>query len=211
MQRLPRTYTLLSISLSFALGIVLSVTRPFASRADAHATPQDPPSSTGSTSDQELQRSYLIDHYMEVAQSGPARGENIYFHKCWVCHNQYYKPAPHLTAVMQGAGLDEETLTNTIRDGNASMPSFKTTLSDADIRDVVSYLQSGKCCFEGVDLPVNKQYRAAAQHWPVPTKLSGGPAGMVKSSGGDPLEGVMVQLIAPNGVRTTVYSNADGN
>src|SRR4051812_21946161 len=40
----------------------------------------------------------------------------------------------------------------------------------------------------------------------------GGPSGMVKSNKGDLLEGMMVQLIAKkNGVRTTVYSNADGH
>src|SRR5262245_51047664 len=42
-------------------------------------------------------------------------------------------------------------------------------------------------------------------------KLLGGPHGTVKSSKGDPLEGMMIQLIAQkNAVRTTVYSNADG-
>src|SRR6476660_6544131 len=42
-------------------------------------------------------------------------------------------------------------------------------------------------------------------------KLLGGPNGVVKSSKGDLLEGMMVQLIAQkNAVRTTVYSNADG-
>src|SRR5215218_10694977 len=42
-------------------------------------------------------------------------------------------------------------------------------------------------------------------------KLLGGPRGVVKSSKGDLLEGMMVQLIAhKNAVRTTVYSDADG-
>ncbi|MEA2936638.1 MAG: hypothetical protein QOC56_142 [Alphaproteobacteria bacterium] len=41
--------------------------------------------------------------------------------------------------------------------------------------------------------------------------LLGGPHGVVKSSKGDLLEGMMVQLIAgKNAVRTTVYSNEDG-
>ena len=211
MQRGHRQLSFLAVSLSFFLGIAFSVARSFAGPTEALAAAQDTSSPSALSPDEELQRSYLIDHYMEVAPSGPARGENIYFHKCWVCHNEYYKPAPHLTEVMKAGGPGEETLTNTIRDGNAGMPSFKATLSDADIRDVVSYLQSGKCCFEGMEPPLNKQYLAEAHKWPVPTRLSGGPTGSVKSSGGDPLEGVMVQLIAPSGVRTTVYSNADGN
>jgi virginiamycin B lyase len=44
-----------------------------------------------------------------------------------------------------------------------------------------------------------------------PSKLLGGPSGVVRSAKGDLLEGIMVQLIAPkNAIRTTVYSNADG-
>src|SRR5580658_10622352 len=42
-------------------------------------------------------------------------------------------------------------------------------------------------------------------------RLAGGPKGIVKSTKGELLEGIMVQLIAgKNAVRTTVYSNADG-
>src|SRR5215510_15492409 len=43
-------------------------------------------------------------------------------------------------------------------------------------------------------------------------KLLGGPRGIVKSSKGDLLEGMIVQLIAyKNAVRTTVYSDAQGH
>src|SRR5262245_52055045 len=41
--------------------------------------------------------------------------------------------------------------------------------------------------------------------------MLGGPSGVVKSSKGDLLEGMMVQLIAhKTAMRTTVYSDADG-
>src|SRR5579884_2874619 len=125
-----RLYSLAIVALCFLAGLFISIGRGAVNSADAAPRPADAATASVQT-EHELQRSYLIDHYEEIAQSGPERGENIYFHKCWVCHNQYYKPAPHLTAVMQGGGLDEETITNTIRDGNAGMPSFKTTLSDA--------------------------------------------------------------------------------
>ena len=198
------------IAMCLVLGVCLSAGRLMTSPAEASALPAQGESASDASANQDLQRSYLIDHYREVAASGPARGENIYYHKCWVCHNAYYKGAPHLSEVFKGAGLDEKVITSKIRDGGTGMPSFKTTLSDSDIADVASYLQGGECCFEGVDLPPNKQYRASVQKWPVPTKLTGGPRGVVKSNLGDLLEGVMVQLIAPNGVRTTVDSNADG-
>ena len=42
-------------------------------------------------------------------------------------------------------------------------------------------------------------------------KLLGGPTGIVKSTTGDMLEGMMVQLISKRtAIRTTVYSDADG-
>src|SRR2546430_13479376 len=42
-------------------------------------------------------------------------------------------------------------------------------------------------------------------------KLLGGPRGIVKSSKGDLLQGMMVQLIAQkSAIRTTVYTDADG-
>src|SRR5579863_4373270 len=44
-----------------------------------------------------------------------------------------------------------------------------------------------------------------------PAHLTGGPGGVVKSTKGELLEGIMVQLIAAkSAMRTTVYSNADG-
>ena len=49
---------------------------------------------------------------------------------------------------------------------------------------------------------------AAAQNG---NPMLGGPHGVVKSANGDPLEGMMVQLIAKKtAIRTTVFSNADG-
>lgn len=96
-----RSYTLIAMSVCFAAGLCISIAREGGESANASPRPADA-ASESVQSEHELQRSYLIDHYEEVAQSGPERGENIYFHKCWVCHNQYYKPAPHLTAVMQG-------------------------------------------------------------------------------------------------------------
>ncbi|MBI3940520.1 MAG: carboxypeptidase regulatory-like domain-containing protein, partial [Acidobacteria bacterium] len=42
-------------------------------------------------------------------------------------------------------------------------------------------------------------------------KLLGGPQGRVRSAKGEPLEGIMIQLISQkNAIRTTVYSNAEG-
>src|ERR1700676_4842790 len=198
---------LVTVAFGMTLSVAISIGRPAAAQTSANESP----SRSGMTAqDNSLQRSYRIDHYTEVADSGPARGENIYGHKCWLCHNKYQKAAPQLSALLNESPLDEETLTTKIKNGGPGMPSFRTTLSDSDVADVVGYLRSGKCCLEGEDLPANPWYRASSQRWTVPTTLSGGPTGVVRIASGDPPQGVMMQLIAPNGVRTTVYTNDEG-
>jgi streptogramin lyase/mono/diheme cytochrome c family protein len=185
-------------------------------------------STAGSTSDgaadtptpaayrDDLQRSYRTDHYLEVAESGVDRGENIYWHKCWACHNKYQQAAPTLEglfkqpALITGVPVNEENVAAHIKKGGPGMPSFRTTLSDSDVTDVVSYLHSEKCCVEGEHLPANPWYRSETNKWTVQNGLTGGANGAVRVASGDSPEGVMVQLIAPNGVRTTVYTNEDG-
>ena len=44
----------------------------------------------------DLQRSARDDDYSLVADHGVGRGENIYFYKCWMCHNKYAQSAPYL-------------------------------------------------------------------------------------------------------------------
>ena len=106
--------------------------------------------------------------------------------------------------------MNEENVAAHIKKGGPGMPSFGTTLSDSDVKDVVSYLHSDKCCVEGEHLPANPWYRSETNKWTVQSGLSGGATGIVRVASGDSPEGVMVQLIAPNGVRTTVYTNEDG-
>src|SRR6266851_6281711 len=176
--------------------------------------PKAAPASDVSTDD--LQRSLRLDTYKILADSGAARGENIYFYKCWMCHNQYAKSAPLLKDIYQrenltsGDPVNDDNVTAKIKEGGAGMPAFRTSLSDADIADLRAYFHSGKCCVEGENPPANPWYRAETQKWPVQSGITGGATGMVRIASGDSPEGVGVQLVAPNGVRTTVYTNADG-
>src|ERR1700686_457697 len=164
----------------------------------------------------DLQRSRRLDTYTILADSGPSRGEDICFYKCWMCHNQYTKGAPLLKDLFQresltsGDPVNDDNVTAKIKEGGAGMPAFRTSLSDADIADLRAYFHSGKCCSEGENPPVNPWYRAETQKWPVQSGLTGGATGMVRIASGDSPEGVGVQLVAPNGVRTTVYTNGDG-
>src|SRR5262249_8141315 len=97
-----------------------------------------------------------------------------------------------------------------IRAGGPHMPAFRHTFTDADIADVVSYLKSATCCYETDAAPKNPHYNAAATAWPVSTTLKGGARGRVRLANGRPLEGVKGQLVAPNHVRTTVFTDVDG-
>jgi streptogramin lyase/cytochrome c5 len=159
----------------------------------------------------DLQRSLRLDTYRIVADSGAGRGENIYFYKCWMCHNQYAKSAPLLKNVYSRTNpLTDDAVTAKIKDGGPGMPAFKFSLSDADIADLRAYFHSGKCCVEGENPPANPFYQAETHKWPVQSGLNGGATGMVKIKSGDSPEGVGVQLVAPSGVRTTVYTDGAG-
>jgi streptogramin lyase/mono/diheme cytochrome c family protein len=164
----------------------------------------------------QYQLSYKIDRYTELADSGPMRGLNIYWHKCFVCHNKFQKEAPRLEGLFQrdtmvtGVAPTDDNVKAQIRDGRAGMPSFRTTLSEVDIADVASYLHDPRCCVSGEYLPNNPRYQAAEHKSKVLTSLSGGPTGIVRVASGDPPVGVGVQLIAQNGVRVTVFTDDDG-
>lgn len=156
------------------------------------------------------QRTYQIDRYNEVAESGPARGETIYYYKCWACHNALTEDAgPQLQDIFTRYANDE-TVAAKIKNGGPRMPGFRHSLNDTDIADLTSYLRSGTCCYEALEPPANPQYRAETHPLPVSSGLRGGASGVVRSTGGPLLEGIKVQLIAPSGVRTTVFTNEKG-
>lgn len=164
----------------------------------------------------DLQRSLRLDTYRILGDSGAGRGENIYFFKCWMCHNQYAKSAPLLKDLYQrknlvgGASVNDDTVSAKIKEGGPGMPAFKHSLSDSDVADLQAYFHSGKCCADGENPPLNPAYRAETQKWPVQSGLTGGATGVVRIKSGDSPEGIAVQIVAPSGVRTTVYTNAAG-
>ena len=203
------------ILVSLAIGTVLCVAGPMVWLGSAKAAPKPP----GAAADEEiatddLQRSLRLDNYTVVADNGPSRGETIYFYKCWMCHNKYTKSAPYLKDLYQrkvsGQPISDDAVTAKIKGGGPGMPAFRHSLSDADIADLRAYLRSGNCCVEGENPPANPWYRAQTQKWPVQSGLNGGATGVVRITSGDSPEGIGVQLVAPNGVRTTIYTDAAG-
>jgi mono/diheme cytochrome c family protein len=135
-----------------------------ASQATSPAPAQKPPQKD------EHQRSYEIFTYSTSAKSGPQRGEELYYIKCWFCHNQYAKTGPQLkelykrgTFTMSGDPVSDQTVAEKIRKGGPAMPSYVYTIKDADIQDLVSYIKSDKCCFDAENPPPNPRYRGASK------------------------------------------------
>jgi mono/diheme cytochrome c family protein len=166
------------------------------------------------------QRALEIYEFKKAAQSGPARGQEIYYYKCWMCHNDLAEGgAPKLgglfkrTTLVTGDPVNDDTVKNQIRNGSANMGSYKNVLSEADLNDVVSWLHDEQCCWNADQLPHNPRYKgaAAAPAQALYASLTGGPKGLVKNARGEPIEGIMVQLISDStAIRTTVFSHADG-
>jgi mono/diheme cytochrome c family protein len=119
-----------------------------------------------------LQRSAEILYFKRFADSGPDRGKEIYFYKCWVCHNDYTRaagsPAPTLRdlykrpKLLSGQAVNDETVTAKIKNGGPNMPGYQYTLSEKDLSDLVSFFREGKCCWEDSEEkepPRNPRYK----------------------------------------------------
>jgi cytochrome c5 len=112
----------------------------------------------------------LWAHQRSGYTSGWQRGQEIYYMKCWMCHNEYviaadHTPAPSLRDVAKR--LTDDQITVFIRRGTARMPAYTSgQLSDADIKDLLSLfrekcgtLPTGGGCFDEHNPPPNPLYR----------------------------------------------------
>ena len=163
------------------------------------------------------QRALEIYEFRKAAQSGPERGQEIYFYKCWMCHNEFAQGgAPKLVGLFKrptlvsGDPVNDDTVKTKILNGSANMPAYKHVLGEADLADLMSWLRDEKCCWNSDSPPLNPRYKGANAPGARPElygALSGGPKGLVKNARGEPIEGIMVQLISDEtAIRTTVYS-----
>lgn len=116
------------------------------------------------------QRSLAIYEFKKAADSGPDRGREIFYYKCWFCHNEFAGPqsAPPLVGVFQrgkllsGRPADEDGIKDEIRNGGGGMAAYKYTLSEADLDDLVSYLKNS-CCWNSDSPPLNPRYRGGGE------------------------------------------------
>jgi cytochrome c5 len=111
------------------------------------------------------QRSLEIFEFKRAANSGVERGKEIYYYKCWFCHNDFAEGAPKLVGVYQrgtlvtGRPATDDGIKEQIREGSAGMASYKYTLSETDIDDLVTFIREG-CCWKDDEPPLNPRYVA---------------------------------------------------
>ena len=115
------------------------------------------------------QRSGDVFYMKRMGESGWQRGQEIYYMKCWFCHNDYTRAAnpnsaPTLKelykrpALLSGQPVNDETVKAKIREGGPGMPGYRYGLNDKDLADLVAYLRE-KCCWDQDNPPVNPRFR----------------------------------------------------
>jgi mono/diheme cytochrome c family protein len=113
------------------------------------------------------QRSIAIYNFRKAAMSGPDRGREIFYYKCWFCHNEFAQGAPPLRGVFQrkqllsGRPTTEDGIKDEIRNGGPGMAAYGYVLNDADLNDLVAYIRD-QCCWDSNSPPPNPRYRGNA-------------------------------------------------
>ena len=121
---------------------------------------------TGDPSLRYLQRSLEIYEFKRAAASGVERGREIFYFKCWMCHNEFAKlGGPRLEglyqrpALLTGKPVTDDTVKEQIRNGSPNMAGYRFTLEEADLDDLVKFVRE-KCCWNDSEPPLNPRYIA---------------------------------------------------
>jgi mono/diheme cytochrome c family protein len=135
-----------------------------ASPASAQSMPTPPEGARAPAKDY-YQRSLEIYEFRKAARSGPERGQEIYYFKCWFCHNQYTKDIPKLNdlykrpSLVTGGAVNDDSVKALIRNGSANMPAYKYALKDEDLNDLVSFIKE-KGFWDNDSPPLNPRFIA---------------------------------------------------
>ena len=154
-----------------ALGMLFSIGFPAASAQTA----SQPGSGASAANPQydPYQRSGDVFYMNRFAKSGWERGKEIWYMKCWICHNDFTREAndPNKSTVaptlkelykrpmlMSGQPINNETVTAKIKEGGPGMPGYRYGLTDKDLTDLVEYLRE-HCCWDEQNPPPNPRFR----------------------------------------------------
>jgi hypothetical protein len=159
-----------AIAVVLVLGIIIG-RRPPQTATNAPATPavqkQAQAPEPEPTFVDPYQRSIRIYGFRKAADSGDDRGREIFYYKCWFCHNEFAEGAPPLKGVFQrkkllsGRPTTEDGIKDEIRNGGPGMAAYKYVLNDADLNDLVGYIRD-RCCWDSNSPPANPRYRGDA-------------------------------------------------
>jgi mono/diheme cytochrome c family protein len=100
-----------------------------------------------------------------AVQGDSQRGGQTFFIKCNFCHAPIARWAPPLNDLYKrekaiaGRVWDDELVREQILNGSGNMPSFRYSLSETELADIMSYLRDGKCCPDASRPPSNPRYR----------------------------------------------------
>jgi hypothetical protein len=61
---------------------------------------------------------------------------------------------------MTGQPVNDQTVVEKILNGTPGiMPGYRSSLTEADMADLMSYIKSDRCCFDFEEPPPNPRYR----------------------------------------------------
>jgi len=146
------------------------------------ATPAPAPSAVQPLPVDEYDRNAQMWAMQRVGKSGSPRGQEIYWMRCWICHNEYTigseaspkDGAPSLrdlfkrATLQNGQPVNDQTIAAQIRRGGFRMPAYTTAnLTDTDMADLLAYLRekcgtfpTGGGCYDEHNPPPNPRYLA---------------------------------------------------
>ena len=133
------------------------------------AMAQSSTSSNAESQPDPYQLSGDIFYMKRMGASGADRGKEIYYMKCWICHNDYTRaanpsPAPTLKELfkrpmlLSGQPVNDETVAARIKEGSPRMPGYRYVLTDKDMADLLAYLRE-KCCWDENNPPANPRFK----------------------------------------------------
>ena len=158
------SHTIRVLAGTLTTAMVLAAASPIGRPAFAQSMPTPPAGSRAPEKDY-YQRALEIYEFRKAAKSGPERGQEIYYFKCWFCHNQYTKDIPKLNdlykrpTLVTGGPVNDDSVKNLIRNGTANMPGYKYALKDEDLNDLVSFIKE-KGFWDNDSPPLNPRFRA---------------------------------------------------
>src|SRR5262249_2231908 len=113
---------------------IVALLAAIGSRASAQDTPKD-----------YNQRSLEIFEFRKAARSGVERGQEIFYYKCWFCHNEFVTDVPHIAGLykkatmLSGEPVNDANVKEKIRNGGPRNAAYKDRLQKDHLKRLLSF------------------------------------------------------------------------